>query len=156
SASSGEAVYDAREFRSPLLFEYRERVVLGFAGVNDRREPYLAGKLQLPTKDGALNLSRRVVVVIVQPHLAPSDYSRMLRERLQPGFALVVVDSGVVRMDADRCENEIVALGKPDRRRMRVLFDLAVSHANKKLDSGLARATKNLFAIGVKVGHLDV
>src|SRR5262249_16638425 len=135
-ASPGEAVYDTREFRGPLLFEDRERVVLRFAGVNDRRQPCLAGKRQLPAKHGALNLSRRVVVVIVQPHLAPSDYSRMLRESLEPRFEVVVVDPGVVRMNADRCENEIVALGKPDRRRMRILFDLAVSHANKKLDSG--------------------
>ena len=60
-----------------LFAKYRERIIIRIAAVNDDRQFELASFPDLPSKNFPLYITRAVVVIVVQPDLAPGyDLSR--------------------------------------------------------------------------------
>jgi hypothetical protein len=78
-----------------LLHQDALRVFLGLARVYGDGFAELDGVAQLPHKDGLLDISWGIVVVIVQSDLSPTDTARM-RDRFETGC----VKSGGQRGDA--------------------------------------------------------
>src|SRR5690348_1372041 len=56
-----------------------------------------------------------MVVEIIEAHLAPGEHARMLRQFSERYKMLFGRDTGVVRMNADRCVDPIVPLGEWNR-----------------------------------------
>ena len=108
-----EAVED-RPLGHSLVLEDREGVVPRLSGVDDEREVVAIRQGDLSGKDVALDISRRVVVVVVEPALADGHDTgpaqalargqlvEELGHRAQPGL-------GVVRVQPDGCPDLGVA-----------------------------------------------
>jgi hypothetical protein len=62
------------------------RVRLGLAGVDRERLGEAYRVSELAREDGLLNVARRVVVVVVEPDLAPADAARV-DHRVEAGRA---------------------------------------------------------------------
>src|SRR2546426_2216414 len=87
----------------PLGPQYLNRVVFGFACVDDHRQASLTGESQLPAKYFSLYVARRIVVVIIETNLAPGDHAgAVFDEAFDVLFRTVIEKPGVVRMRAQR------------------------------------------------------
>ena len=65
-----KAVHHAADRAAAFLPQDGQRVVLGFAGVNDDGQIQLARETDLQSEDFLLDVFRREVVVVVEPDLA--------------------------------------------------------------------------------------
>ena len=107
-----ETVQDRREGTgAAFLFEDRDHVVIGVAGMDDERKVGDAGRCDMPAK--AHRLQRLVLgaIDIVETRLPDRDHLRMLRqgdEFLRRDVRLLM---GAVRMCADRAIDRGVAFG---------------------------------------------
>src|SRR5690349_4485486 len=95
----------------PFLFKDREGIGFGFPSVNRDWKPALASHSQLFSKSSTLHLARRVVVMIIQPDLAPRDHLRVLRKIFQLRINIIIEQARFVRMNSDGCVNERILLG---------------------------------------------
>src|SRR6185369_6548683 len=95
----------------PFLIEYGQGIVLSFAGVDRDWEISIASHAQLSSECVALDVSGRVVVVIVESDLAPRDHLRMLREIEEFRGQFIIQQTRFVRMDADSRVDEVVLVG---------------------------------------------
>ena len=106
--------------------------------MDDDWEMHLGSKSYLSGKRRALRLSRRVVVVVVEPALADRD--RSAKKLTEPGDVALHVESGrIVRMDARRRENKRRVLGgecSRDRRYFKRLADADDSHRARVAGAG--------------------
>ncbi len=105
-AIAGKAMEDAAQAANASSRKDAQRVVFGFARVDDDGQREVARQLQLRAKDRLLDVPRREVVVIVQPNLADragrgDEFDPAGR---QPGGGCRVVGKLVrlMRVDADR------------------------------------------------------
>src|SRR4029079_17212031 len=97
--------------------EDTERVVGSGAGVHDDGLLHFARKPDEAGKDAALNVARRVIVVVVETDLADGDDRRIARERVELGNAGFVTHARVVGMYAGGGRNLLrKTLGRRDRR----------------------------------------
>src|SRR5258705_174004 len=140
----------------PLFVEDRDRIGLRFASVNRDREPSLTRHSQLPFECFALHLTGRVVVMKIQTDLAPGDHLWVLREILELLVQLFVEQSSFVRVNADSRVDEGILFSYSKRGRVRVCGYFAITHAHDYLDSGVKRPLNDGFAVGVKLGSLEV
>jgi hypothetical protein len=102
-----EAVNDATDFPGALPLEDRERVLGGGAGVNDDRFFYLARKPDEARKHIALNLARRMVIVVVEANLAHGGHLGRTREAAQLFLGAFRPADRVMRVDSDACAHPI-------------------------------------------------
>jgi hypothetical protein len=121
----GVAVEDAYYARSLRLRDERARVVLGLSSMNHDWPPHLRGEGDLSRKRGALSLTRRVVVVIVEAAFA--DGNGGSQQLAQPRNIAPFVEGGsIVRMDSRSREDKAGVLGRVrgrERRRLQRLSD---------------------------------
>src|SRR5260370_18382563 len=84
--------------------------------MNDYRQVQRTGKPQLSSKHFALNVSRRVIVMIIQPNLAPRDDAPALLCEIEKSLlCLIRKQLRIVRMDADGCIDVLVFFSHLDR-----------------------------------------
>lgn len=75
----GKAVYMQFLLSRQLLAQYPPDVFVCFACMYCYRLAQSYGLLQLPNEDLLLYFARRIIVVVVQPNLAPADTKRLYR-----------------------------------------------------------------------------
>ena len=121
----GVAVEDADHARGLRLRDERARVVLGLPSVSHDWPPHLRSEGDLSGKHGALSLTRRVVVVVVEAALPYGNGGS--QQLAQPrNIAPFVEGSGIVRMDSRSREDKARILGRVlgrERRRLQRLSD---------------------------------
>ena len=100
---------------APVLIENRETIVPGVAAVDDDRQLRRARLRELPAKNLLLHVARRMIVVIVEAHLAPADHRGLPRQLVELREMFLGDFIRVVRMDADGGVDPVVLLGKWNR-----------------------------------------
>src|SRR5262249_47641497 len=96
----------------PTFAQDLDRIVLGLAGVDDRRQTAVERQFQLPAKGLSLSLPRAMVVMIIQPDLSPADDFLMPAHGKELLFESLFVQTRLVRVQPDRGVNERVFLGQ--------------------------------------------
>src|SRR5690606_33050979 len=113
---SAEAVhYSAETIPRAFLCQYLNCFVIRVAAVNYDRKSEVPRYPNLSPENLLLDIARTVVVVIVEPDLAPRDNFFRLSEFDQMFFGFVVVKFRVVRVDADARKDILVLFGNRDR-----------------------------------------
>ncbi len=76
-------------------------IILGFAGVDDQRQPGLPGGIDMRLEPLALGRSFRIVVMVVETALADRDCARMRRGFDECCRAEIGMSVGFVRVNSD-------------------------------------------------------
>jgi hypothetical protein len=103
-------VQHAADLRRPLLLQDARRVLLGLARVDDDGAAHVTREPDLAPEDLLLHVARRVVVVVVEAHLA--DRRDASREVAQLRLVRAGVPRRLVRVDADRGPRRVERLGE--------------------------------------------
>ena len=111
---------------------------------------------QLYSESLSLSLARRIIVVVIEPHLAPADDLRMAGKLKQARFEIIVEQPRFMRVKAHGGVYKRVALGQAKSRRVRIFRYVAIAYGDYHLNARRAGARDHLFAVGVKVLHLYV
>ena len=128
-------------------------IVVGVARMDDEREVELARKRDLPTKDALGDVTRRVVVMIVEASLADADTFGMIGECAHGGEVLRPLSSRLMRMRADREKDVLVPLrDRDDARGLRY----AGADGDHALDAGRPRALNDPVEVVGEVGKIEV
>src|SRR6185503_16515714 len=107
-----EAVDDPAHLASALALENRERFARCGAGVDDERLFHRARERHHATKDFALHVARRVIVMVVEPDLAERSNALAPEQGAKLVFERGVERRSVVRVHADRREHVGAPLGE--------------------------------------------
>ena len=95
-----------------LVAQDADGVVFGFARMYDHRQLRFPRQTQLTTKDFALHLARRVIVVIVEANLAPRNHPfALLDQKTNSFFRPLIKKASIVWMHAYTCVNVVVLFG---------------------------------------------
>ena len=153
SQASPEKQKDPAHLAGLLVFEDRDRVLLGLARVDDDRKAQLAGQAHLLAEALALELARGVVVVVVQPDLAVGDDAFGFRQYPQLVVPAVLDVFHFMRVNPDGGGDERVALrqGNSGTAGLEVAPD-----RHEMPDPGVARALEHRLAVGVKPRVVDM
>ena len=116
----GVTVEDSHHAGGLRLRNERACVVLSLPGMNDDGALHLRRESQLSAKRGALELARRVVVMVVEAALADGNGGSQELTQLRD-VAMLVESGGVVRMDARRREYKTRILRRVLSRQRRCL-----------------------------------
>lgn len=109
---TGVAMQNTSHARGPGLVNERSCIIFGVAGVNDERPLQLTGESYLGGKRRALRVSRRIVVMIVEPALPYGDCAAF-KELAKPRNVALLIESGrILRMDASGREHKTGILGR--------------------------------------------
>ena len=123
--------------------------------MNDDRQFCCARKFHLPNEDVFLDLTRRMIVVLVEANLSPRDYFRFARELFKLCEIRACRQACLVWMNADRSKDEVVLFadfyGAVERTR-----SVARAYRKNVGDSSFARASDHLLAVGVKAGTIKM
>ncbi len=117
---------DACDSRRVRVADDRARIVFRIARVHDHGTAGLSGERDLRGKRGSLGLTRRVVVVIVEPAFADRDSTACQQLAKLGNVSTGFEFCGVVRVNTGGCENEPRVLSRArggDRRRIDRLTD---------------------------------
>src|SRR6266851_10021822 len=114
----------------------------GLAGV--------AGDAHLFDKNVALDIARRVVVVIIEAGLADGDHFRMRRQHSQALINIVSRLRSVVRMHADGGVQRRVTIRQADAG-FKIGRSVASADGHHVLDSGGEGALDHGFAVGIEL-----
>src|SRR5689334_1875457 len=87
-------------------------LVVGSARVDHDRLARLSCEVELRLEEPALRIARRVVPEEVEPGLADGDRLRVVEQRTQLADALGLDPAGLVRVDAERRVDALVAFGE--------------------------------------------
>jgi len=145
SAGSGLLVVDDVED----VPERSARLVPGVPRVHDERQAEPACETDLLAKRPPLILARRQIAVVVEPGLADRDDLRVRREPLELIEKRFAELSGLVRVEADRRVDELVALRELDRAEARLEIEADVHH--DPYASGPRAANDVLAIAGVRI-----
>ena len=159
---AGETVQDSAETGwVPVLLDERETVVpcvlavLAGTTMDDDRQFRRTRKLHLADEYVLLHVARRVVVIVVEADLSPSDDLRPARELLEFCEIGVFSQLGLVRMNADARINEVVLLSNPDRA-IECPGPVAGSDAENVGDTSFLRPSDDLLAIRIEARAVEV
>src|ERR1700686_2102736 len=84
--------------------------------MNDYRKIQRTSEPQLSREDFALHVPWRVIVMIIQPNLAPRNHSPALPGKIKKSlFRAIIKQLRIVRMDADGCKDIRVFFSQLDR-----------------------------------------
>ena len=123
-SGAGVAVQHSRRTDRARFPDHRSGVVLGISGVNDQWLLHFRRESDLRGKRGALQVPRRVVVVVVEPAFTDGDRGVAQQVSQARDVARRIEASGVVGMNARRRENKSRIgsrdLGGEQRRRQRL------------------------------------
>src|ERR1044072_6209952 len=140
-----------------LVLQNVDRLVFGFARVNDDRHTRFLRGAQLPAEDPPLHIARRVVVVEVETDLAPRDHAFGGFEKLlDPFFDCVVIETRIVRMNTDCVVDVIVSTAHVDRTFEDSAMRIAGTDIQDRGDPGSKRAFQHRIAIRVKLRTINV
>src|SRR5262245_33106972 len=106
---SGKAVQDAAPVATGILFQERNGILLGFPRVNDHRQSEFAGETHLRAKHLLLDVTRREIVMVVQPNLSDRACSRrrsdLIADQLYHAIRIARKLMCLVWMNANRRPN---------------------------------------------------
>src|SRR5205085_9348757 len=149
--TAAEAVHDAAKFRpAPFSAQDRRRVYVSFARVNDHGQLRRTRQTQLPREDFALRFARRVVVMIIEANLAPSQHARTaahaLLQTLRRPF---ISQTSIVRMHTGCRIDAFIAFSNLKRTLQWSTVRIARTHIQNRNDTGRTRTRHDLIAIRV-------
>src|SRR5258708_25313766 len=125
--------------------------------MNDHRQVQTPGQSQLSRENCALHFARRVIVMIVEPNLAPGNHAlALLYEINEPLLCLIVEQLRIVRMDADGCIDVCVCFSELDRALEGVAVRIAGADIEHRPDARVSRAVNYVVAVGVVFCSVDV
>ena len=102
-----------------------------------------------------LHLTRRMIVVVIQPDLSPSNYLGMPRQVLHALVGGFVCEPGFVGMDPESRVHEIVFLRQLDSA-IDLRGAIAVADGDHGLYASLSCAGDHLFAVGGKLLAIEM
>src|SRR5439155_5023042 len=141
---TAEAVEHHARWRSGRR-EDRERIVPRVARVDHKRLADTPRHLDLLREYLALLLSRRVVVVIIEPCLAHPDHALLGRcKLLEVGDQLIALILGIVRMQSDRRPYLPMRSSSPHRPLTARAID---ANRHSALDTGRAHALQHIVEV---------
>ncbi len=127
-AVAGEAVHHATRAPQSFVVDNREGIVERVSVVNDQRKVEFPGEPDLRPERAPLIFARGEIAVVVEAGLTDSDDLRALGETLELSEHVVVERRGVVRVEADRRIDEVVAFRELDRLAARLEIEADVHH----------------------------
>src|SRR2546421_3567590 len=125
--------------------------------MNDYRQVQGPGQPQLPLEDFTLHVSRRVIIMIIEPDLAPRNHAPALFCQIKKSLLCSIVEQlRIVRMDADGCIDVWVCFSQLDRAFEGAAVRIAGADIEHSPDARVARATNYVVAVGVVFRSGDV
>ncbi len=110
---------------------------------------------KLAPKNLLLHFARRMIVVIIEPHLAPRNHARMLRQLIQPRKMLFGSKLRLMRMNSNRRVNPVVLFGKRNRR-VQPVRPRPASNREQRPHARRARAFEHRRPILIELRKLQV
>ena len=126
---------------------------VGIAGVDDQRQAGLARRRDMGAEALGLLVARAVLVVEVEPGLADADDLGMARRLDQAVGRALPLLLRLVRMDADRAPDVVVALG--DRAHLVELVEPRADGQHAR-DAGRAGAREHARLVAGKLGKVEM
>ena len=156
--TAAEAVHDtARFIAGEFLPKDVDRICVGFARMNHDRQIARLRQPQLSSKDFALYLARRMIVMIIKPDFSPGDYAFALFNQIEKQFFSRVVEKFcVVRMNADRNVDFVVIFSQLNRPFKGSAVRVARPDVEHGRNPGSARSRNDILAISVVFRTVDV
>ena len=136
-----------------FLFQNPRHIGVGFARMDDQRQPGFARGRNMLAKALCLRVARALVVVIVEAGLADRHDFRIFRQSDQRFGVDIQFLMRVVRMGADRAENLRKFLR--DRQHLRK-FAHARADGDQARDAGGARARDHRVELGGEIRKIQV
>ncbi len=161
-ASAGVAVKQwkmpPKPLGAPIAFEDCEAIVPGVAAMDHDRELCRARLLELAAENALLHVARRLflVVMVIEPHLAPRDHARVPGELVELREMLVGGGLRVVRVNADRRVDPIVLLGEGNRGVDALGRAGPAADRQQRLDARRAGALEHRRAVALEFRRLQV
>jgi hypothetical protein len=123
--------------------------------VDDYGQSVRLSEVQLAAENGLLDVSRRVVVVIIEADFADRDDLLVLCKLFQFKKMLLGGELRLVRVDADGGVNPVAAFGHFEAR-SQAMGTGATTDGYEMPDAAIPRPVKHLLAILVKLRKLQV
>ncbi len=139
--------------RRPRFAENPGNLIVGFAGMDDQRQPALMRCRDMRAENPLLGLARAVLVMEVEAGLADPDHARMRGEHAEFGRRRIGVIGGFVRMGADRAPDIVICLGNRAHCRKRVEPGADRQH---RPDPSLSGAADHRLALGREIGKVEM
>ena len=139
--------------RAPVFLEKREAIRPSLATMNNHGTAGAPRELQLFDEDALLNVTRGMIIMIIEADFAPSDKFRMLRQIRELVVMRLRREFGLMRVNPCGSVNPLVAFRERQRRRQR-----ARSTANGKnlAYAGRLRPRKHVSPVGIEFRHIDM
>src|SRR5712691_6804429 len=118
--------------------------------MDDDRLARVAGNAHLLDEDVALDIARRVIVVVVEACLADGHDFRVPSQRGQAAISLIGGFRGIVRMHADGGVKRRVTIGQADAG-FKIGRSVAGTDGHHVLDTGGKGALDHGFAVGIEL-----
>jgi hypothetical protein len=153
--------YAAESGCRPLLAQYCQKVIPGIvavlagAAMDQDWEPYGCGKLQLLPEDLLLNVTGRVVVMVVEANLANGDDLGVLCEPLHVREVRGGEQACFMGMDPKGCVDPGVLFGDGDGAGD-VVWTFSVANGEEGADTDLVSALNGSFAIRGELGSVEM
>ena len=136
----------------PMFSQDLQGIVPSLAGMNHDGLPRPGRQLQLLDEGIALDLARRVIVMIVEPDLADGKYLGVGGQRFHRGERLRCGLGRVVGMHADGRVDEAVPAGET-KGAFQIRRTIARADGQHAFDAGLERPSQLGVVAGVAVHH---
>src|SRR5260370_35669993 len=125
--------------------------------MNHQRQLDRTSQTQLPAEHFPLQVSRRMIVMIVEPDLSPGNHARALLDEVEELlFRGRIKESGIVWMHTHGCIDSFVPFSQIDRSLKCPTVRTAGADVQHCLDTGIAVPCDYFFAIGIVLNPVAV